>query len=75
MAEAPGGLDDWDQVDRAQAQPMLAFELGDEPVDRYEPAGAFDLRQNDAVEPGADDRRQVAVTELGVDRVHPDIQQ
>jgi hypothetical protein len=30
---------------------VLAFELGKELVDRHQPAGAFDLRQNDAVEP------------------------
>ena len=56
-------------------QAALAFELRQQPVDRGEPGGAFDLRQNDAVEPGPHDREQIAVAELGIDGVDPDIQQ
>src|SRR6266851_1721800 len=60
---------------RPRAVSMIGLKLGEEPVGRRKPGSAFDLRQNDAVEPRADDRRQVAVTELGVDRIHADIQQ
>ena len=75
MVEAARSLDDRDQVDRARRHPLLALELREQPVGRSEPGGAFDLRQNDAVEPRPDDRRQVAVAELGVDRIDADIEQ
>ena len=75
VGEATRRLDDRDQIDRARRQPLLAFELRQQPVDRGERGGAFDLWQDDAVEPGPDDRDQVAVAELGVDRIDANIEE
>ena len=41
--ETAGGLDDRDQIDAAGRQAAVAFELRQQPVDRGEPGGAFDL--------------------------------
>src|SRR6516225_291777 len=59
-------LDDWDQVDTALRQAVLAFELRQQPVDRREARGALDFRQNDTVETGPHDRHEIAVAELGI---------
>ena len=56
-------------------QAALAFELRQQPVDRGEPGGAFDLGQDDPVETGPHDREQIAVAELGIDSIDPDIQE
>jgi len=69
------GFDNRDQVYAAHGQAALAFELRQQPVDRGEPGGGFDLWQDDPVNTGKRDREQVAVAELGIDGVDPDIQE
>ena len=68
-------FDNWYQVDTALRQAAFALQLSHQPVYRCEPGSAFDLRQNDAIETGPDDRNQIGVAELGIEGVDPDIQQ
>ena len=70
----PGaGLDDRHQVDAADGQVALAFILRHQPVDEEKFLGAFDLGQDDTVEPGADDMIEIAVAPDGVGGIDPDI--
>ena len=75
LSQALGGLDDRDQVDRAGGRPRSRSRLPQQPVDRLQGRGAFDLGQDDAVEPGAHDRGEIAVAEFGVGGVDPDIEE
>jgi hypothetical protein len=54
---------------------MLSFELRQNPIDGRKPSGGFDLWQDDAVETGPNDRHQVAIAELGVDRIDANIEE
>ena len=56
-------------------QVLLAFQLREQPIDRGERGGTFDLWQDDPVEPRADDRDEVAIAELGVGGVDPNIEE
>jgi len=52
-----------------------ALQLRQEPIDRGECGCAFDLWQHDSVEAWASDRNEVAVAELGIGRVDPNIEE
>jgi hypothetical protein len=67
------GLDEGYDVDPPDRQTLLALDLRHEPIDRSELVGGFDLRHHDAVDVRPHDRTDVAVAELGGDRVDADI--
>jgi hypothetical protein len=75
LAEAARRFDDRDQIDRARPQPMLSFDLRKKPVDRRKPSRGFDFREDDAVETGPNDRHQIAIAKLGVDRIDANIEE
>jgi hypothetical protein len=54
---------------------MLSFDLGKKPVDRRKPSGGFDLGEDDAVETGLNNCDQIAIAELGVDRIDANIEE
>src|SRR6185437_2929710 len=75
VGETTRRLDDRDQIDSPEYKALLALQLRQEPVDRGERSGAFDLWQDDPVEPRADDCNEVAVAELGVGGIDPNIEE
>jgi len=54
---------------------LLSFDLRKKPVDRRKPSGGFDLREDDAVETGPNNCDQIAIAELGVDRIDANIEE
>jgi len=75
VGEATRRLDDRDQIDCPGSQALLVFQLRQEPIDRGERGGAFDFWQDDPVEARADDRDEVAVAELGVCGIDPNVKE
>ena len=66
-------LDDRDDVDAAGRQAALPLQPGDQPVEGDDLLAAFAHGEDDAVEPRPDDRRRVAVAELRLERIHPNV--
>lgn len=54
---------------------MLSFDLRKKPVDRRKPSGGFDLRKDDAVETRPNNCDQIAIAELGVNRIDANIEE
>ena len=54
---------------------MLSFDLREKPIDRSKPSSGFDLGEDDAVETGPNDRHQIAIAKLGVDRIDANIEE
>jgi hypothetical protein len=75
VGEPTRRLDDRDQIDGAGDQVLLALQLRQQPIDRGERSGIFDLWQDDPVEARAGDRNEVAVAELGVGGIYPNIEE
>ena len=73
VGDALRGLEDRVDEDRA-LEPRLGFELGEQLIDVVDVPGAFDLRDHDDVELGADgrhDAQQVVEPPRTVEAVHP----
>ena len=75
VGEPTRRLDDRDKIDGPGCRVSLAFQLRQEPIDRGERGRAFDLWQHDPFEPRADDCNEVAVAELGVGGIYPNIEE
>src|SRR5207302_3824322 len=75
MRQAAGGLNDRDQIDRAFGKAALALDLLQYPIDRRERCRALHLGQDNAVEPAARDRDEIAIAERGIDGIDADIQE
>jgi hypothetical protein len=75
VAQPLSGLDDRDEVDAAHRQAALAFEIGQQPIDGLQGRGAFDLGEDDAVQPGLDDGAEITVAECGVGGIDPHVKQ
>ena len=75
MRQAAGRLNDRDQIDRAFGKAALALDLLQYPIDRRERRRALHLGQDNAVEPAARDRDEIAIAERGIGGVDADIQE
>ena len=69
------GFDDRQQIDAAFGNARLPLALRQQPFGRRQLLDALDLRQNDAVEPGADHRLKIAVSIGCRQRIDPHIAQ
>ena len=68
--QAGGGLELGHEVDRAFGDAAIALEVPDQPVDRVQVGGAFDLRQDYAFDFGVQHLVQIAEAEGARRRVH-----
>jgi hypothetical protein len=75
VGETTRRLDDRDQIDCPGRQLLFTFQLRQQPIDRGERGSPFDLWQDDPVEARTHDRNQVAVAELGVGGIDPNIEE
>ena len=66
-------LEDWKKIDRASLASGFTLKIGHHPVDGLEVCGILNLGENDAIEPRADDRLEIAEAELRIPTVHAHI--